>query len=345
MLLAAVSILSAIGAGFAAMYRLFFPKLSILECVAGAAPLGLTLSAWLALLLKSLLFKSYALRCVLFVINTLQFLIGFLALCSICPAAAHWCSYEVAIPLVSRISQPPLCRKFNVGDACPDSQPPELHCFATTHAYVYLKVFLCRSAGIPVSLVITQVCIQLAVAWACCRHLKFPKRHVALMTSSISTIKGPLVLIALISLWFVYIFHTHSLLKDGNGYYVGGSTYGDMPFHLNIINSFLNGVNQHASLFDGFRAVFFADAKLVYPVIPDWHTAVLVASGASFHFALSSVGVLLVSSFLLLLLAFNLRLTGSGIASSLAVLLTLMCGGIGGFVWLFTDFTIAGLFQ
>jgi hypothetical protein len=52
-----------------------------------------------------------------------------------------------------------------------------------------------------------------------------------------------------------------------------------MPFHLNIINSILHGVNQHAGVFTGFKAVFFADKPLVYPYLPDWHIAVLMGCG------------------------------------------------------------------
>ena len=89
----------------------------------------------------------------------------------------------------------------------------------------------------------------------------------------------PLAVVAAIAVWFTYIFYTHSLVEVGTGYHVGGTVYGDMPFHLNIINSFLHGVNRHATLFTGFQAVFFADAGLVYPFIPDWHIAVLVAAG------------------------------------------------------------------
>ncbi len=63
----------------------------------------------------------------------------------------------------------------------------------------------------------------------------------------------------------------------------------------------------------------------------------------SLHSALLCTGVLLISSFLLLLFCFNLRLTGSGTSAILAVLLTCLCGGIGGFVWLFTDATWNGL--
>jgi hypothetical protein len=80
--------------------------------------------------------------------------------------------------------------------------------------------------------------------------------------------------------WFYYILSTHSLIPNEFGeYMVGGSVYGDMPFHLNIINSFLHGVNDHANIFSGFAAVFFADGELVYPFMPDWYMAVLVGSG------------------------------------------------------------------
>ena len=42
--------------GFALLVGFVFPRISLLECIGGAAPLGLTLSAWAALLLKSTVF-------------------------------------------------------------------------------------------------------------------------------------------------------------------------------------------------------------------------------------------------------------------------------------------------
>jgi hypothetical protein len=222
---------------------------------------------------------------------------------------------------------------------------PNSYSYRAKFAFLTTILSLCRSPGIPVTLVITQVLLQLVVTWLCVRNFKLNKRELILISASLRALSPLLALVGAITAWFTYIFYTHSLLPHGKGYYVGGSTYGDMPFHLNIINSFLHGINSHANILEGFKAVFFADAKLVYPVIPDWHTAVLVASGASLHFSLVSVGVLLIASFLLLLLAFNIRLTGSAVASGLGVLLTLLCGGVGGFVWLFSDFTYPGLRQ
>ena len=66
---------------------------------------------------------------------------------------------------------------------------------------------------------------------------------------------------------------------------------------------------------------------------------------SSLHYAFIQTGWLLITSFLLLLLCFNVRLTGNSTAATMAVLLTLLCGGVGGFVWLFTDFTWDGFFQ
>jgi hypothetical protein len=54
----ALTIATAMALGFVLALSLVFPRLSALECLAAAAPVGLTLSAWLALLLKSTLFQQ-----------------------------------------------------------------------------------------------------------------------------------------------------------------------------------------------------------------------------------------------------------------------------------------------
>ena len=105
------------------------------------------------------------------------------------------------------------------------------------------------------------------------------KRLIDHTKSSCQQLAPYIAALATIAAWFCYIFYTHTLGQWDNGFFVGGSTYGDMPFHLNVINSYLHGINRHASILDGYRAVFFADAKLVYPFIPDWHIAVLVGGG------------------------------------------------------------------
>jgi hypothetical protein len=130
-------------------------------------------------------------------------------------------------------------------------------------------------------MVITVIVVQLCVVAMLYGHVQdmLDARSVQHLRATMWLLRGPLLLLLGVALWFAYILHTHSLSRVGIRYYTGGSSYGDLPFHLNIINSFLYGVNRHANIIDGFRAVFFADAKLVYPFLPDWHTAVIVGAG------------------------------------------------------------------
>ncbi len=53
------------------------------------------------------------------------------------------------------------------------------------------------------------------------------------------------------------------------------------------------------------------DQPLVYPFIPDYHVAMLVGAGSSFHFALFVPGTLLSASFIVLLFCIGVRLSGA----------------------------------
>lgn len=52
-----------------------------------------------------------------------------------------------------------------------------------------------------------------------------------------------------------------------------------MPFHLNIVSSFLTGANVDASAFRPLASVFYSNSTLAYPYLPDFHTAYMVAAG------------------------------------------------------------------
>ena len=53
-----LSVVTAVAMGAALLLRFLTPSISMLECVAAAAPVGLTLSAWISLFLKSFVFQS-----------------------------------------------------------------------------------------------------------------------------------------------------------------------------------------------------------------------------------------------------------------------------------------------
>jgi hypothetical protein len=74
-------------------------------------------------------------------------------------------------------------------------------------------------------------------------------------------------------------FVLDSLRRDQRGFWVGGTTWADLPFHLNIMSSFLYGANADASVFRPLASVFFSNSTLAYPYLPDFHTAFNVAAG------------------------------------------------------------------
>lgn len=87
------------------------------------------------------------------------------------------------------------------------------------------------------------------------------------------------LVILLGSFYFGLVFFTHSLYKDDKGaLWSGGAMWSDMAFHLNVINSFLegpNGIIQHRP-----ESIIFAGHPLSYPLIADFHTVSLIISGA-----------------------------------------------------------------
>lgn len=245
------------GGGIA--FRTLYPFLTMWECMALAAPLGLTLSTWLAVVVKSILFRS--------------------------------------VP------------------------------------------------GLPASLGLVVVLIQALVTFISLRNRlrTWKSRDTQAFAAQIAHFLVPFVFLFLLGAWMGYVHYTHSLLEAGGSYHVGGTVYGDLPFHLTIINSILHGNNQYATpLTSGLDATFFADSPLVYPWIPDYHAALIAGSGSSFHFALSVPGTFLTGSFFFLLFSLYFRMVQSRVVAFIGVLLTFFTGGIGGFYWLFFDGSWSG---
>lgn len=155
---------SAVAMGVAISLRFMFPFLSVVECVAAGPPLGLTLSVWIAMILKS---------------------------------------------------------------------------------YVYT-----RTLGQPIQQAWVGSFIQAAIAYRLWQGVqaRWDARAAAFASATVAALKKPLVVIAALSLWLSYIQYTHSLGRWGDGYMVGGTVYGDMPFHLGVITSLLWGANGCVSL-------------------------------------------------------------------------------------------------
>lgn len=89
---------------------------------------------------------------------------------------------------------------------------------------------------------------------------------------------GIVAVLAVVTMW---PFYTTRMIPEQDGkIYSGGSCWADLPIHMHIAESFLQGRNQDVSWGDMHSPVF-AGERMYYPFIPDWHAAVLVKMGAT----------------------------------------------------------------
>lgn len=123
------------------------------------------------------------------------------------------------------------------------------------------------------------------------------------------------------TLGFSYLSFTHFVSVQPDGWYSSGNTWGDLPFHLGVINYFAFGQSYPP------QYVVF-DSVLGYPFLADFSAALLVV-GASIQWVLVFSSVFWFVSFLVLTYCVGLRLGFSKIACVLALVLLLFSGGFG----------------
>eukprot|EP00002_Diphylleia_rotans_P035622 TRINITY_DN7790_c0_g3_i1.p1 TRINITY_DN7790_c0_g3~~TRINITY_DN7790_c0_g3_i1.p1 ORF type:complete len:722 (+),score=141.36 TRINITY_DN7790_c0_g3_i1:58-2223(+) len=93
--------------------------------------------------------------------------------------------------------------------------------------------------------------------------------------------KPPLIFVSFISLVVTYIMSTHLLdLVDGE-WWTSGNCYSDLPFHMSVMNSFLYGKNSRDFSLFKMSEVIYDGHRLIYPIIPDYFSAMLVRGGLS----------------------------------------------------------------
>ncbi len=120
---------------------------------------------------------------------------------------------------------------------------------------------------------------------------------------------------------------------DGFGNLYTGlvNTYGDLPFHLHVVNGFLHGASFPP------QDPAYAGTRFTYPFLADFLSATLMRAGASLSAALLWPAVLLALAMLVLLQALTLELTNSRLAARLAPFLLLASGAGLGWLSLFND--------
>ncbi len=131
------------------------------------------------------------------------------------------------------------------------------------------------------------------------------------------------------------LFSTHTFAPCEGGVCSGGSAWYDLSFHAALATSFLHGEN--------FAPVYtpLAGEPLLYPFLPDFHAAALMAAGLSMRAAFLSTALPLALATTGLFYSFALRVTRGVAAAVLATALFLLNGGLG-FLNLFRDWRQSG---
>jgi hypothetical protein len=115
-----------------------------------------------------------------------------------------------------------------------------------------------------------------------------------------------------------------SMLHLPDGIYTGiQNNLGDLPFHLQVISSFVYGHNIPV------EDPTYAGVRFTYPIMADFLSAMLVRAGASFAAAMWLQGMVLAMAFVGLMHHWTRALTGNRLAAVLAPVLVIFSGGLG----------------
>ena len=127
------------------------------------------------------------------------------------------------------------------------------------------------------------------------------------------------------------VIFSRAFFTRADGIYTGlVNNLGDLPLHLQVITSFVQGQNIHA------EDPVFAGVRFTYPLLADFLSAMLVRAGANLAMALWLPGVILALALTGMMHDWTLMLTRNRLAGLIAPLLLVFSGGLG-WVLLFLD--------
>lgn len=139
-----------------------------------------------------------------------------------------------------------------------------------------------------------------------------------------------LVLIIFFSALFLHLLSSRMLFEKSDGWYSGGSTWGDLALHLSLISYFAS------SHWQPLEWPIFAGERLSYPFVFDFLSAVLLKLGFSYQLVLILPAFFLTLLFILIFYFLALRITKKPLAAFLAPILFFFNGGLG-FIWFIKD--------
>ncbi len=133
---------------------------------------------------------------------------------------------------------------------------------------------------------------------------------------------------------FFNLLSSRMLLPAQDGWYSGGSTWGDLAFHLSLISSFVFGDN---SFFSPENPVY-AGQKLSYPFFFDFVSAILVKLGLGLRWGLIAPALIFLVVLTGLIYFLTLKITKSKLSAYLAPFIFFFNGSIFGIYYFWQDF-------
>ncbi|MDT7778777.1 MAG: hypothetical protein QOC99_1289 [Acidobacteriota bacterium] len=203
-----------------------------------------------------------------------------------------------------------------------------------THALVaWATAFIWLAAALLLAPVLLRLRREGVSVWPR-RHARdlFRRENLELFRRKHLGLASVLILFAPI---YWHLFSTHTFAQGEGGVYSGGSAWYDLSFHAALASSFLYGEN--------FPPVYtpMPPEALLYPFMPDFHAAVLVAAGLSLRAALLATALPLALLTTGLFYSLAMRIARGALAAALATLLFLLNGGLG-FTNLYGDWRQSG---
>jgi hypothetical protein len=149
---------------------------------------------------------------------------------------------------------------------------------------------------------------------------------------------GYLIFYLAIAVLLAMVFN-RAVFERPDGIYTGVmNNLGDLPLHLQVINSFTQGHNLPP------EDPTYAGVRFAYPFLVDFLTAMLVRAGAGVIFAMWLQNMVLALAFVGLLHYWTILLTRNRLAGVIAPLLVLFSGGLGWWL-LFSEGSLGDIFS
>ncbi|HEY1526241.1 MAG TPA: hypothetical protein VGH51_08395 [Candidatus Angelobacter sp.] len=149
---------------------------------------------------------------------------------------------------------------------------------------------------------------------------------------------GYLIFYLAIAILLAMVFN-RAVFERPDGIYTGVmNNLGDLPLHLQVINSFTQGHNLPP------EDPTFAGVRFAYPFLVDFLAAMLVRAGVGVIFAMWLQNMVLALAFVGLLHYWTILLTRNRLAGVIAPLLVLFSGGLGWWL-LFSEGSLGDIFS